>query len=900
MRRLACAMAALLGCVAACGDDTKGDGAADAGVDADPRIQKGEGVPPDDPAVLSPPIVGAPLYGCATAVEVRGFVPGAKIDVLVDGAPVASIVGEAPWGEKLTVPALVIGQKVTATQTLGPETSDPSAEVLVRDYRLDFPQGPPKPYIDPTPLYKCGGAIGGRNLVPGATFEIDAERWNGTGYDAAAQIGKETGTAAAQWTYVKPFEEQARVTIRSTMCADKSPPSEPQIVQPEPLPLPAPTMGNVYDGGKYGVVEGVVNGALIDVRDGAASVASSFSPGGAQSVRITPPAIAGHTLVPSQKLCGPPVDGPGVIVQACSELPAATIRVPMAGEQHVDVLNAVPGSRIRVIANGIEIGDGGGAVVMLTRPLVLGDTLTIVQSLGACESQWVFVVETACMSPAVLADPSAVEPTDRRVGRAEYDLPAVPINGDQARIRAVVRYPAETDGDKVPPAPSGRPFPLVLVLHGNHGTRRTPTEDVCERGPPEAPSYRGYDYLLDALARGGMIAVSIDANDLNCLEDRIPERAKLIEKHLELWREINRGNGPIGDFKDAVDLGRIGLAGHSRGGEAVAMAARDIAQADFKILSVLSLAPVDTYRVVLSDRPLLMIVPAADGDVSDNSGARTYDRATGGRTWFKSQMYIHGANHNFFNREWLNDDINGQGPSRLTRGEQEVMLRAWMRGWFDLTLKGEAAHLALFDGGGVVPHVKNAAVFPSFQHGDAFTLDDFEQFPVDAAKNSRGGTVANAGFTSFAEHPFRRTTGAFNTTFFHDTQGLVGVWKGATGAVRSDVPPPDADVSRFPFVAVRATTVLDANNTAPAAFKLGLEDTGTRRAEVPSPLVGRLPLAYAHPWAPKSMMHTLRFPARCFAPRDGKLDLRALRSLQLTFDGPTTGVIGLDQIQLTQ
>jgi hypothetical protein len=40
----------------------------------------------DDPLLLSPPILTKPLYACAKVVNVTGYVPGATLDLEIDGA----------------------------------------------------------------------------------------------------------------------------------------------------------------------------------------------------------------------------------------------------------------------------------------------------------------------------------------------------------------------------------------------------------------------------------------------------------------------------------------------------------------------------------------------------------------------------------------------------------------------------------------------------------------------------------------------------------------------------------------------------------------------------------------------------------------------------------------------
>ena len=44
----------------------------------------------DNPKVISPPILTLPLYGCASAVNVTGYLPHATLDIEVSGAIVVN------------------------------------------------------------------------------------------------------------------------------------------------------------------------------------------------------------------------------------------------------------------------------------------------------------------------------------------------------------------------------------------------------------------------------------------------------------------------------------------------------------------------------------------------------------------------------------------------------------------------------------------------------------------------------------------------------------------------------------------------------------------------------------------------------------------------------------------
>jgi hypothetical protein len=84
-----------------------------------------------------------------------------------------------------------------------------------------------------------------------------------------------------------------------------------------------------------------------------------------------------------------------------------------------------------------------------------------------------------------------------------------------------IAYPAEIHGVLHYPATGDGPFPLLLLLHGNHGTCAVlgvgATGYPCPQTPVTGPvlNYRGYDYLGESLASHGYVTASIDANAVN-------------------------------------------------------------------------------------------------------------------------------------------------------------------------------------------------------------------------------------------------------------------------------------------------------------------------------------------------------------------------------------------------
>ena len=106
------------------------------------------------------------------------------------------------------------------------------------------------------------------------------------------------------------------------------------------------------------------------------------------------------------------------------------------------------------------------------------------------------------------------------------------------------------------------PFPLVLIVHGNH--------DMAEFSDP------GYLYLGELLASRGFLLATIDENFLNSGLFHDPPKQQAVRgwmllEHLKLWRDWSKD--PDNPLHVAIDFNQIALMGHSRGGEAVATAA---------------------------------------------------------------------------------------------------------------------------------------------------------------------------------------------------------------------------------------------------------------------------------------------------------------------------------------
>lgn len=531
--------------------------------------------------------------------------------------------------------------------------------------------------------------------------------------------------------------------------------------------------------------------------------------------------------------------------------------------------------------------------------------------------------------PAVAPDPSTSGP--HVAAEQAYDFGRMTVSDEhtgasyETDIRGYVRYPQDALG----------PFPVLLLLHGRHQTCETGIgqlpipvgDDNCpDLAPVIAPadSYRGYDYLAMNLASHGYAVISIDANDINDNDGSASSgdagalaRAELILRHLDEFRAINVSGGQdLAVLRGRLDLERIGLMGHSRGGEGVAkaMAVNAERAEPHALRAVFALAPTDYNGQVAGDAVYATLLPYCDGDVENLMGAYVFDASRDAGAQPRFQILAMGANHNYFNTVWTSDDWTIHGsptevhcgersatPQRDTPEGQRALGLFFMASFFRYFVGGETEYAAYWTGraqvpasacpGGVAPC---DARYPlSVQPGAGRRLL-VDATPAEASTyNALDLPVRLEGFSAFGNCTPTGADGGgcdvADPTFSTAAQRYLS-WD---AAARYTSALGELDVRGYDTLSLRVgVSHGDADNAAGQDFEVALTDVSGRRAAVRAAEFGAALFdppgeAFADGGAEKTTLNGLRVPLSAFAG----VDMARLESIELVFGRTPAGTV---------
>lgn len=513
---------------------------------------------------------------------------------------------------------------------------------------------------------------------------------------------------------------------------------------------------------------------------------------------------------------------------------------------------------------------------------------------------------------AVFQTPTAGYET-RRINIADFsDIPASPVwpfTATHAPINGLLRVPQ-----------GAGPFPLFLIVHGNH----SPIEN----------STLGYGYLLDLLASHGILAGSVDCNFLNNSWGENDARAIVHLEHVKQFQMWNQQSGH--PLFGKVDLTAVMIAGHSRGGEAVGHASafntmpavvpdpgdpavhldgsRGLGPYSFNLKAVVAIAPTDNQyqpvggMVVIQDN-YFILHGSRDGDVWPFPGYQTYDRAhpidlanpTQEAKGFKSLLWIYGANHNHFNSVW-----GTEGTPFMTRAEQETIAKVYVSALAQGILLHRSQYLNLFKDfqmsqqHGWIP--ATIGLVSQFQDHQRLFIAHYEEDSDSTTPSPPISGTIDVGNISVQELVFDQGYGG---NLYQQTRGLHVEWDGLGKRYVIHINPGGWPVGNLHVLALRTGQSKSAKNLLDKLqnFTLQLSD-GTHISSVRAAEIAPLPYpADLVGWKRRSVMQTLRIPLSLFAAQG--VDVRNIRQLVFLFDQPIVGTsncqgsLYFDDIQLS-
>jgi hypothetical protein len=463
-------------------------------------------------------------------------------------------------------------------------------------------------------------------------------------------------------------------------------------------------------------------------------------------------------------------------------------------------------------------------------------------------------------------------------------------------LTARVMFPADIAGAVLPSQISSAKssYPMTFIVHGSGHT------------------YKGYDYLLHHWAGNGFIAISIH---LSFQQPTV--RAELLFEHIKILK-IKFGSKAENN---------IGIMGHSRGGEAVAIAPRLNYERGLghNLNAVISLAPTnDTGAKIISPWavPYYVMYGSLDQDIDGFGlpyaltycGFPLYDNAAGAK---KAMLFIYGATHNRFVAPPGVPSVGAPGwediPKWISEEAHHAIAKAYMTAFFRQHLLNDAQFDGVFTGEWVPRSVALAdpgktQLFCQYRDtpSNRRTIDDFEEPHTDTSwqHSTIGGTVSHFGLLG---DPKENMLYNLDQHSPHTTSGLGVRWHYPGARLDFSIPFGENDLSSFQTLSFRVTQRYDPiGNSNPLNadqdFYLLLHDATGNERMVKASKFGRIPYPFVRKIHSRIMsaLCTIRIPLHAFtiecagAP---KVDLTRVDKLSFVFGCTPHGSIQLDDIE---
>ena len=276
---------------------------------------------------------------------------GSEIKIFSDGSVVGSSIASSSDDIIKLSSSISAGHKVTATQTVGLESSSQSPDPVIVQKK------PPSigPIVFRSHIHTCGQCILLDGAVPGGKIEVISNgsfRGNGTSYDGTVRIGLNGPIQAGEILNAK--QEACGESGPNSVAQSPEFPGGERGLQP---PTVEPPLRRCQ---KYAVVSDVYDGAhVILKRSGGPNLRACFDVSRLKFI-VNPTLVEGETVMAQQlfeKCQRISADSEPVVVVPAEPVPPPNIVESLCeGDTSIRLTGVIFGSKIRILFDGNEIG----------------------------------------------------------------------------------------------------------------------------------------------------------------------------------------------------------------------------------------------------------------------------------------------------------------------------------------------------------------------------------------------------------------------------------------------------------------------------------------------------------------------------------------------------------------
>jgi dienelactone hydrolase len=483
-------------------------------------------------------------------------------------------------------------------------------------------------------------------------------------------------------------------------------------------------------------------------------------------------------------------------------------------------------------------------------------------------------------------------------------------------------------------------LPVVFIVHGYfitcYAANATPPageEFPCTGGRALWPSYTGYGYLAELLASHGMLVVSISANGINALTGEANQRVDLLKRHVALWSQFAAGTSTkypsMNAFAGAIDMTRVGVIGHSRGGAAVLKYA---AESPSGLRAALAIAPTGSgTSPTIHDIPTAAMLGYCDGDVKGLNGFQYFDDqryATANDTAPKYTVISLGSNHRNFNTQWYPTGAGFPSPDdwgdaadphcgtvvgnrRISKAEQQSFAASYVSAFFRRHLFEDARFDPVLRGDVIPASMQTMDLHHGYMPSAADRLDINRLTTTsEVTTNDLGGSVGSWNVTANALCGVSSDCAPWainndgNRRAHDNLVALPITWTAFSTphSYSNAIPVFKRDLSGFRTFQFRAAVDQTTSGNpagAPQNFTVRFYDGGGRYHSFQVSdytIADEVPLYYPPGDSPAAVMNTIRIPLDDF----NSIDKTNISSIEFLFDQTSSGRVIFADIAMAE